>query len=94
LFEVGQSARARLVLTTTNAEGRTDRPLIADDPLRVGAYELLFHMKQYFEQSGVKLPDWPFLDIVSIRFGISEPEGHYHVPLVASPWGYSTYRGS
>jgi 2-oxo-4-hydroxy-4-carboxy-5-ureidoimidazoline decarboxylase len=93
LFEVGQSARAQLVSTRTNAEGRTDQPLIAGCPLRIGAYELVFHVKLYFEANGVKLPDWPFLDIVSIRFGISEPEGHYHVPLVMSPWSYSTYRG-
>jgi 2-oxo-4-hydroxy-4-carboxy-5-ureidoimidazoline decarboxylase len=94
LFEIGRSARARLLETRTNSDGRTDKPLIAGAPLRIGTYELLFHMGDYFRACGVALPCRPFLDVVPIRFGISEPEGHYHIPLVATPWTYSTYRGS
>jgi 2-oxo-4-hydroxy-4-carboxy-5-ureidoimidazoline decarboxylase len=78
----------------TNADGRTDKPLIGGQPLRIGVYELRFHVGAYFARRGVPVADTPFLDIVPLRFGISEAEGHYHVPLLASPWSYSTYRGS
>ena len=94
LFEVGRSERARIAQATTNQDGRTDQPLISGEPLRVGTYELQFHIGDYFRTGGVVLSAQPFLDVVPIRFGISEPEGHYHVPLVATPWSYSTYRGS
>lgn len=79
----------------TNADGRTDAPLLSGADLRVGAYELLFHVGDYFRTRGTPgLPDPPFLDRVPIRFGIADPGGHYHVPLLVSPWSYSTYRGS
>ena len=79
----------------TNADGRTDAPLLAGAPLRIGRYELDFHIGAYFAAQGDRQPPSPpFLDIVPIRFSIAEPEGHYHVPLLASPWSYSTYRGS
>jgi 2-oxo-4-hydroxy-4-carboxy-5-ureidoimidazoline decarboxylase len=84
----------RLATTTTNADGRTDRPLIGGQPLRIGIYELRFHIGAHFARRGVPAADTPFLDIVPLRFGIAEPEGHYHVPLLATPWSYSTYRGS
>ena len=87
LHEIGGSARALLKETVTNAGGRTDAPLISGEPLRIGAYELAFHMGEYFGKAG-------FLDVVPIRFSIAEPEGHYHVPLLATPWSYTTYRGS
>jgi 2-oxo-4-hydroxy-4-carboxy-5-ureidoimidazoline decarboxylase len=87
LHEVGLSARALLKDAVTNADGRTDAPLISGEPLRIGTYELTFHMGDYFGASG-------FLDIVPIRFSIAEPEGHYHVPLLVTPWSYTTYRGS
>ncbi len=93
LHEVGRSARALLATTVTNAAGRTDSPLLGGAPLRVGTYELSFHIGAYFAASGIALPVRPFLDVVPLRFGISEPEGHYHVPLVATPWSFSTYRG-
>jgi 2-oxo-4-hydroxy-4-carboxy-5-ureidoimidazoline decarboxylase len=80
--------------TTTNADGRTDKPLIAGQPLRIGVYELRFHIGAHFTRRGVPVADTPFLDIVPLRFGIAEAEGHYHVPLLATPWSYSTYRGS
>lgn len=94
LFEVGKSARALLTRVTTNRDGRPDRPLISDSPLRIGSYELLFHIGDYFRSCGVTTDAHPFLGIVPVRFGIAEPEGHYHVPLVATPWSYSVYRGS
>jgi 2-oxo-4-hydroxy-4-carboxy-5-ureidoimidazoline decarboxylase len=94
LFELASAGPTRLAEATTNAEGRTDQPLVAGVPLRIGRYELVFHMGAYFRVHGVIGTGEPFLDEVCIRFGISEPEGHYHVPLVATPWSYSTYRGS
>jgi 2-oxo-4-hydroxy-4-carboxy-5-ureidoimidazoline decarboxylase len=87
LHEIGGSARALLKKAITNADGRTDAPLIAGEPLRIGTYELTFHMGEFFGGTG-------FLDIVPIRFSIAEPEGHYHVPLLVTPWSYTTYRGS
>lgn len=78
----------------TNADGRTDQPLMAGEAFRPGQYELAFHIGDYFRSLGIVLPDPPFLDVVPIRVGLSEVDGHYHVPLLASPWAYSTYRGS
>ncbi len=94
LSEIGASARGLLKETVTNADGRTDAPLIGDEPLRIGTYEITFHAGDYFRALGTKLPEPPFVDVVPIRFGIAEPEGHYHVPLLVSPWTFSTYRGS
>ena len=94
LFEVAYAAPVRLAEAETNHEGRTDQPLLAGVPLRIGRYELVFHMGAYYRAHSVLGAGELFLDEVSIRFGISEPEGHYHVPLVATPWSYSTYRGS
>jgi 2-oxo-4-hydroxy-4-carboxy-5-ureidoimidazoline decarboxylase len=87
LHEIGESARSLIKETVTNADGRTDAPLIAGEPLRIGTYELMFHMGEYFGGAG-------FLDTVPVRFSIAEPEGHYHVPLLVTPWSYTTYRGS
>jgi len=94
LFEVGRSGRARLTEVFTNADGRPHGVLLGGGPLRAGTYELVFHIGDHFRAHGLALPEQPFLDVVPIRFGISDPEGHYHVPLVATPWSYSTYRGS
>lgn len=77
----------------TNADGRLDRPLLEGDAFQPGLYELQFHVGDYFHARGVRLADPAFLDIVPIRFGIAE-DAHYHVPLLVSPYGYSTYRGS
>ena len=87
MHEIGESARSLIKETVTNADGRTDAPLIAGEPLRIGTYELTFHVGAYFGGAG-------FLDAVPIRFSIAEPEGHYHVPLLVTPWSYTTYRGS
>lgn len=94
LYEIGVSARGLLVETATNADGRTNAPLMADAPLRIGTYELQFHAGDYFKAQGVPLAQPPFLDIVPVRFSIAEAEGHYHVPLLVTPWSYATYRGS
>jgi 2-oxo-4-hydroxy-4-carboxy-5-ureidoimidazoline decarboxylase len=94
LYEVGASARALVAEALTNADGRTDRPLMADGPLRIGSYELNFGVADYFSANATPQSDPPFLDVVPIRFSIAEPEGHYHVPLLVTPWSYATYRGS
>lgn len=95
LHEIGASARGLLKETVTNADGRTDAPLIGGEPLRIGTYELSFHVGDYFAKTaGTLAADPPFLDVVPIRFAIAEPEGHYHVPLLVTPWSYTTYRGS
>ena len=86
-------SRSRIADTVTNADGRTDAPLLTGK-LPVGSYELTFAIGDYFRHLGTTLPEPAFLDLVPIRFAIAEPEGHYHVPLLASPWSYSTYRGS
>lgn len=86
LHEIGASTRGLVAQAITNADGRTDTPLISGEPLRIGNYDLTFHVGEYFRTG--------FLDAVPIRFGIAEPEGHYHVPLLATPWSYTTYRGS
>ena len=86
---------AKLVKSAvTNMDGRTDQPLISGDRLETGVYELTFHAGDYFRASGVELADPPFLDVVVIRFGVADPTGNYHVPLLLSPYSYSTYRGS
>ena len=79
---------------TTNADGRTDLPLLQGDELEVGTYEITFEAGTYFRARGVVLPEPSFVDVVPIRFGIADPQGHYHVPLLVSPWSFSTYRGS
>jgi len=96
-FDLYALSRSRADLVTegvTNADGRTDAPLIAGRPLPIGTYELRFAVGDYFNARGLALSDPPFLDVVPLRFSIAEPEGHYHVPLVVTPWSYSTYRGS
>jgi 5-hydroxyisourate hydrolase len=83
-----------LASAVTNADGRCDRPLLEGGTMEAGAYDLVFEAGAYFDQRGVKLPEPKFLDEVVIRFGIADPDAHYHVPLLLSPFGYSTYRGS
>ncbi|HET6407640.1 MAG TPA: hydroxyisourate hydrolase [Chthoniobacteraceae bacterium] len=80
--------RTLLTSIDTNAEGRTDRPLLEGAEFSAGVYELTFHVGDYFAEAS------RFLDLVPIRFTITDPDAHYHVPLLCSPWSYSTYRGS
>jgi 2-oxo-4-hydroxy-4-carboxy-5-ureidoimidazoline decarboxylase len=95
LWELSCDGESRLLSrTVSNKDGRTDRPLISERPVPIGSYELRFSVAGYFKARGVTLAEPPFLDAVPIRFSVAEPEGHYHVPLVVSPWSYSTYRGS
>ena len=92
LYELGSDgARALIAQTRTNADGRTDAPLIPAAQARAGQFELCFRIGDYFRGKGL---DSPFLDVVPIRFRIADTLAHYHVPLVATPWSYSTYRGS
>jgi 2-oxo-4-hydroxy-4-carboxy-5-ureidoimidazoline decarboxylase len=94
LYEIGASARSLLLDAVTNADGRTDEPLISGTPLRIGVYEIHFHIGEYFARQSAALPRPAFLGVVPVRFAIAEPEGHYHVPLLVTPWSYTTYRGS
>lgn len=79
---------------TLNADGRSDAPLYDNSTLKVGTYRLVFDVAGYFKARGVKLPEPNFLNRVSLDFGVAHTDQHYHVPLLVSPWSYSTYRGS
>ena len=96
LLEVGGGRPVPLASSVTNADGRTPSPLLSGTPLRIGVYELRFEVGAYFARQTVGQASGrpPFLDAIPIRFGISEPEAHYHIPLLVSPGAYSTYRGS
>jgi 2-oxo-4-hydroxy-4-carboxy-5-ureidoimidazoline decarboxylase len=95
LVELSELGSSRVVTrTVTNADGRTDQPLIGGRPVPIGRYELMFKVGQYFAERGVAMSDPPFLDQIPLRFSVSDPEGHLHVPLLVTPWSYATYRGS
>lgn len=94
LYGIVAGARLMLVRTQTNADGRCDAPLLADYKFQAGVYELDFHIGDYFAAVGAGQPQPRFLDVVTLRIGVSDTSAHYHVPLLASPFGYSTYRGS
>ena len=95
LHRLGRDAADELVAERiTNADGRTDSPLLAGDVIPPGRYRITFYAGDYFRGRGLQLPDPPFVDVVQLHFGIADPAGHYHVPLLVSPWSYSTYRGS
>jgi 5-hydroxyisourate hydrolase len=93
LYRIESQARRHLKTVVTNGDGRCDAPLLAGADFRTGEYELVFAAGDYLRRQGTKLPEPAFLDSVPIRFGMAEPV-HYHVPLLISPHGYSTYRGS
>ncbi|MBL8700375.1 MAG: hydroxyisourate hydrolase [Alphaproteobacteria bacterium] len=94
LYALDGDARVQLATGRTNANGRTDAPLLQGAALRVGRYELVFQIGEYFRAAGVALANPAFLDEVPLRFAIADAAAHYHVPLLCSPWSYSTYRGS
>lgn len=89
-----EGAWTKLASLRTNADGRTDRPLLEGAAFAAGQYRIVFDVAAYYRGQGVRLPDPPFVDRVPLRFGIADPTANYHVPLLCSPWSYSTYRGS
>ncbi|MFD1746062.1 hydroxyisourate hydrolase [Rhizobium helianthi] len=95
LYRLDGEARSHLKSVSTNADGRVDGgPMLIGESFRKGTYELVFHAGDYLRRSGAPLAEPAFLDVIPIRFGIADESGHYHVPLLISPYGYSTYRGS
>jgi len=95
LIELSDLGVSRVVTrTVTNSDGRTDQPLIGGRPVPIGRYELMFSVGKYFAARQVPMSDPPFLDQIPLRFSVSDPEGHLHVPLLVTPWSYATYRGS
>lgn len=95
LTELSNLGEARVIArTVTNSDGRTDQPLIGGRPVPIGRYELMFSVGDYFAARNVPMWDPPFLDQIPLRFSVSDPEGHLHVPLLVTPWSYGTYRGS
>lgn len=94
LHRIDDGGSRLLVDTRTNDDGRCDGPLLEGTEFRHGTYELVFHAGEYFRRTGAPVTDPPFLDEVVVRFGIGETDQHYHVPLLLSPFGYTTYRGS
>ncbi|CAM3617450.1 hydroxyisourate hydrolase [Deinococcus frigens] len=93
LWRIQGEERRKLTAAITNADGRTDAPLIERGSLQGGTYELTFDVADYFSDFDAAA-DPPFLDVVTLRFTVGDPDAHYHVPLVMTPWSYSTYRGS
>jgi 5-hydroxyisourate hydrolase len=94
LYAVDGGQRTLLKQDSTNNDGRCNTPLLEGDTLRAGQYELVFAAGDYFAAQGVTLPSPRFIDRVTIAFGVADPSQNYHVPLVVTPWSYSTYRGS
>lgn len=95
LYRVKGSGELELVKrTATNLDGRTDELLLNEAEIRIGTYELQFHVAEYFKSQGADQAKPPFLDLIPIRFSIADESANYHVPLLVSPWAYSTYRGS
>lgn len=95
LTELSDLGEPRVIARAiTNSDGRTDQPLIGGRPVPIGRYELMFRVGEYFSQRSVPMSEPPFLDQIPLRFSVSDPEGHLHVPLLVTPWSYATYRGS
>src|SRR6266481_9973494 len=95
LVELSDLGASRIVTRAiTNSDGRTDTPLVGGRPVPIGRYELTFSVGKYFAERRVPMSDPPFLDQIPLRFSVSDPEGHLHVPLLVTPWSYATYRGS
>lgn len=94
LYRVSGNSHRKIATAVTNADGRTDAPILPQGKVKAGQYELIFFCGSYLEQQGLAPDEVKFLDQVPIRFGIADDTAHYHVPLLLSPYGYSTYRGS
>ncbi len=94
LYRIEGEARRLVRTVTTNADGRTDAPVIPKGEMAVGSFELLFHAGAYLDAAGIPAESPRFLDLIPIRFGIADLGAHYHVPLLLAPYSYSTYRGS
>jgi len=94
LYRLTDGDRIELTRAVTNDDGRLDRPLLAGEAFRTGTYELLFAVGPYYASQPVNVTEPPFLDLVTIRFTVKDAESHHHIPLLVSPWAYSTYRGS
>ena len=94
LYRLDGEERHKIAHVTTNSDGRTDTPILPRDAFQTGHYELVFFAGDYLRDCGVDAQEPLFLDAIPIRFGMNDPEAHYHVPLLLSPYGYSTYRGS
>lgn len=94
LWSLAEKVPKLLKTVRTNADGRTDDPLLSAEEMKAGQYELIFYVGDYFAQHTSASAKVPFLDRVPVRFGIADATASYHVPLLASPWAYSTYRGS
>lgn len=94
LFELAGDDRRFIISMETNADGRTDSQILPKENFRVGTFELVFHAGDYLDRQGAGNSKHRFLDVIPIRFGIDDATSHYHVPLLISPFGYSTYRGS
>jgi len=94
LFRISGNSHRKIAETITNDDGRTDTPILPADAFKIGQYELVFFCGEYLETQGQAVGELKFLDQVPIRFGIDDCNAHYHVPLLLSPYGYSTYRGS
>ena len=89
-----EGERRLIASTQTNDDGRCEGPLLEGAAFATGVYELVFHAGRYFRDAGLDLPEPPFVDQVVLRFGVADADAHYHVPLLVSPWSYTTYRGS
>ena len=94
LYRVSGNSHTKIAETVTNADGRTDSPILPADAFKTGIYELVFFCGDYLETSGLAQGELKFLNEIPIRFGMEDDQAHYHVPLLLSPFGYSTYRGS
>ncbi len=94
LYRVTGNSHKKVAEAVTNSDGRTDTPILPKEAFQTGTYELIFFVGDYLRANGQVIDEPLFLDQVPLRFGVSDPEAHYHVPLLLSPYGYSTYRGS
>lgn len=94
VLRVDAEGRRHVAAATTNADGRVDRPLLEGEAFAAGVYEIVFAVGDYFARTHIEVPNPPFVGDVVLRFGVADASAHYHVPLLVSPWSYSTYRGS